>query len=133
MDIRVAGSGDLEWLARHDHHIARDALARKIEEGQVLVALEDGIVGWLRYGYFWDSIPFMNLLYLLEPHRRGGRGREMVAHWEGLMRARGHARVMTSTLACEEAQHFYRALGYKDAGGFVLPGEALELILIKDI
>ena len=34
--------------------------------------------------------------------------------------------VMTSTQVDEEAQHFYRKLGYKDAGGFVvdIPGES---------
>ncbi|NLV92595.1 MAG: GNAT family N-acetyltransferase, partial [Firmicutes bacterium] len=41
--------------------------------------------------------------------------------------------VMTSTQADEEGQHFYRKLGYRDIGGFVLPGEPLELIMIKEL
>ena len=39
--------------------------------------------------------------------------------------------------AYEEAQHFYRKLGYKDCGGFVIdiPGyeQPMELFLIKGI
>ena len=38
---------------------------------------------------------------------------------------------MTSTQADEAAQHFYRHLGYADIGGFLLPGEAYELLLYK--
>ena len=80
---------------------------------------------------FWDNTPFMNLLYLLDGYRGTGLGRAMVAHWEQQMRAAGHTMVMTSTQANEEAQGFYRRLGYQDVGGFLLPGEAYELILIK--
>ena len=47
------------------------------------------------------------------------------------MRAAGHPLVMTSTQANEDAQSFYRRLGYEDVGGFLLPGEAYELILVK--
>ena len=47
------------------------------------------------------------------------------------MREQGYAAVMTSTQANEAAQHFYRHLGYQDIGGFLLPGEAFELVLHK--
>jgi hypothetical protein len=49
------------------------------------------------------------------------------------MISKGFKIVMTSTLANEEAQHFYRKNGYKDIGGFVLPDEPLELLFIKEI
>ena len=39
--------------------------------------------------------------------------------------------MLTSTLADETAQHFYRKLGYRDTGSLLLPNEALEIILIK--
>ena len=42
-------------------------------------------------------------------------------------------RVMTSTRSDEEAQHFYRGLGYTDCGALLLPGEPLELIFRKEI
>ena len=53
------------------------------------------------------------------------------------MRAAGHGMAMTSTQADETAQNFYRRLGWRDAGGFVVdvPGyeQPFELILTKDI
>jgi len=44
---------------------------------------------------------------------------------------------LTSTQVNEDAQHFYRKLGYKDCGGFVIdvPGyeQPMEMFLIKGI
>jgi GNAT superfamily N-acetyltransferase len=109
-----------------------ERLRAKLLSGEVLVVWCDGAVaGWLRYGYFWDAIPFMNLLYLLEPHRRRGLGTRLVTAWEAAMQSKGYRQVMTSTLSNESAQHFYRKLGYRDLGGFVLPGEALERELAR--
>ena len=49
----------------------------------------------------------------------------------------GYGMVMTSTQADEEAQHFYRKIGYKESGGFTIdiPGyeQPMELIFIKAI
>ena len=51
------------------------------------------------------------------------------------MKAVGCGMVMTSTQVDEEAQHFYRKLGYKDADGFIIdvPGyeQPMEMIMIK--
>lgn len=44
---------------------------------------------------------------------------------------------MTSTQVDENAQHFYRKLGYQDAGGLLLnsPGfeQPMELFLVKQL
>jgi ribosomal protein S18 acetylase RimI-like enzyme len=47
-------------------------------------------------------------------------------HWENEMRELGFKMVMTSTQVDEEAQHFYRKLGYKDRGGLCLDGTPFE-------
>ena len=105
--------------------------------GQPVEALEGEPIGLMRWSLFWDSIPFCNLLYVKDGFQRMGFGRRLTAHWEMDMRARGYDLVMTSTQVDETAQHFYRKLGYRDAGGFAvdIPGYAqpLELILIKKV
>ena len=132
MDIRIAEERDLETLLTHDCHVTRARLERKIADHQVLVLLDgDSFAGWLRWGLFWDEHPFMNLLYLLEPYRGKGLGRQLVTDWENRMKAAGHEVVMTSTQANECAQFFYRHMGYDDVGAFALPGDPLELILQK--
>jgi len=133
--IRIATDNDLDFLLEHDRHIARELIPRKITDSQVYVATTaDGeVVGWLRYGLWYDLIPFMNMLYILEPHRREGLGRQLVERWEQDMREIGFDMVLTSTQADEEGQHFYRKLGYIDTGVLLLPGEPAEIILRKHI
>jgi hypothetical protein len=53
--------------------------------------------------------------------------------WETSHRARGHTFVLTSTVSAENAQHFYRRLGYVDCGSLLLPDEPTELILRKPL
>lgn len=123
-----------DYLVQHDHHIPPEVMAQKIAAGQVLIVRVDGkIVGWLRYGFFWDALPFMHMLFLEEAYRRRGIGSQLVAAWEARMAAAGYGLVMTSTQSDEQGQHFYRALGYQDAGGLLLPEEPLELFLIKRV
>lgn len=132
--IRPASAGDLPFLSEHDRHIALRDLDEAIRQGRILMADADGIpAGWLRWNLFWDHTPFMNLLYLLDGYRMQGLGRALVSHWERQQQEKGHALVMTSTQANEAAQHFYRHLGYRDVGGFLLPGEAFELMMAKEI
>jgi ribosomal protein S18 acetylase RimI-like enzyme len=90
-------------------------------------------VGWLRYGYLWDTVPFMNMLFIAEEKRRKKLGTKLVTYWEKEMQKRGHGMIMTSTQSNEQAQHFYRRLGYQDAGALLLPGEALEIIFLKSL
>ncbi len=132
--IRIATRADLPFLATHDVHIAPAEREQVLSLHRILLMEVDGQpVGWLRWGMFWDNTPFMNLLFLLDGYRRMGLGRQLVAHWEALMCAAGHTFVMTSTQANEDAQRFYRHLGYRDVGGFLLPGEPYELLLIKEL
>lgn len=133
--IRPATMTDLGRLAEHDCHIRRKHLADAIAAGHVLLAKINGeFAGWLRWNLFWDNIPFLNMLFLPEPYRGHGLGRRLVAEWEARMRNDGFPGVMTSTQADEDAQHFYRKLGYTDCGCLFPPGQiAAELFLYKKL
>jgi ribosomal protein S18 acetylase RimI-like enzyme len=134
MDIRIATKDELFQLSRLDHHIAEEMLARKVDRGEVIVAVENGkVIGWLRYGYFWDSIPFMNMLTVVEERRGQGIGTELTMFWETMLRAQGFTEVLTSTLAHERGQFLYRKLGYQDCGALIFPNEPLEIIMRKRI
>lgn len=130
--IRKATPADLTFLTENDRHASPAELDNAIHLGRILLVDVGGVsVGWLRWNLFWDNTPFMNLLYLLDGHRMQGYGKALVRHWERAMREAGHGLVMTSTQANEGAQHFYRHLGYADVGGFMLPGEPYELVMVK--
>ena len=93
----------------------------------------DNFIGWLRYNLFWDNTPFMNMLYLLDDYRGQGFGTKIVSFWEQEMKKLGYDFVLTSTQSNEEAQFFYRKIGYNDIGSFTLPTESSEIILYKKI
>ena len=134
-NVRPATQDDLSALNEKER-LPESELAAIVERRRVLLAEdgdEDGIVGWLRWGLFWDEVPFMNLLYVDEPRRGNGVGRLLVSEWERACGREGHTTVLTSTVSAESAQHFYRKLGYRDAGCLLLPGESAELFFIKQI
>jgi hypothetical protein len=70
MRIAFAGPEDLDYLAREDQHVQRGVIEQKIERREIVVLHHDGRrTGALRYGYFWEEIPFMNLLWVREELR----------------------------------------------------------------
>ncbi|MBQ1945655.1 MAG: GNAT family N-acetyltransferase [Clostridia bacterium] len=133
--IRHVQSEDRIFWFGLDKHLSQKEFNNKVssKSGYVLLA-DDMPVGLLRYSLFWDSIPFCNMLYIDARYQRKGYGKKLMAHWEEEMKAQGYERLLTSTQADEEAQHFYRKLGYQDCGGLVMdvPGP-MELILMKAI
>jgi ribosomal protein S18 acetylase RimI-like enzyme len=132
IDIAIATNADYDQLVSLDHHATPEIIAQKIGLGEILVARSgDAVIGWLRYGHFWDTIPFMNMLVVQEPYRGQGIGTQLVTAWEQAMRARGCTEVLTSTQANERGQFLYRKLGYQDCGALLLPGEPLELVMRK--
>ena len=132
--IRLAEESDFEILSQHDKHISAEILKKKISDKNILIAeMDEKFAGWLRYNFFWDEIPFMNMLFVLEKFRGIGIGEKLVREWEKLMSEQGYKFLLTSTQANECAQHFYRKQGYKDLGGFTPFGEEYEIILGKQL
>ncbi len=132
--IRYADTDDLNILRKYDTHIQTAQLQLSINEGRVLIAEENAsFAGWLRYNLFWDSMPFINMLYFLESYRNKGWGREILRFFEQEMVKKGYKKILTSTLSSERAQFFYRKNGYIDCGSLILPDEPLEIILMKEI
>lgn len=125
------------WFA-FDRHIAQGELEHKIRLRRCYLLRNDGLtVGVMRYNLFWDSVPFLTMIFLAESARGRGYGKAAVLRWEAEMRALGYPCVMTSTQADESAQHFYRKLGYRDAGCLILDRPPLkqpaELFFIKEL
>jgi Predicted acetyltransferase len=135
MKIEYANELDFQFVLDNEEHISKELIKTKLKEKEIIIAKNDDneIIGWLRYNYFWDNIPFMNMLYLNENYRGKGIGKELVRFWETEMKIKGYELVMTSTQSNEQAQHFYRKLEYKDSGCLLLENEPLEIIFTKAI
>ena len=125
------------WYAL-DQHLPETVFDEKVRCGQEYVYVEDEkIIGVLRYNLFWDNTPFCTMLFIDSDHRNQKYGKRLIEYWEQDMKSRGYGMLMTSTQVDEDAQHFYRKLGYKDCGGFVIdvPGyeQPMEMIMIKAV
>lgn len=133
-EIRYATMNDYSLLVSKDSHIRKEEWKKLIENNQTLILyVDNAFAGWLRWNLFWDEIPFMNMLYFLEEYRGMGYGTQIVKFWESEMIKLGYDKVMTSSQANEFAQHFYRKLGYQDAGGFFPFCNDLEIIFTKEL
>jgi ribosomal protein S18 acetylase RimI-like enzyme len=135
MKIVVATDSDYEYIRERDHHILENLILPKIKKNEIYILRkqDESNIGWMRYGYFWDNTPFMNMIWVDEQYRGKGVGKQVVLLWEDQMKQNGIKLVMTSTQANEEAQHFYRNLGYRDAGCLLLENEPMEIILTKKL
>jgi N-acetylglutamate synthase-like GNAT family acetyltransferase len=132
--IRYAEITDYSWLKKHEQHISENKLKVKIDSKEVYIVHEDEKqIGWLRYNLFWDNVPFMTKIYLLEEYRHKGIGTRLVKYWEVSMKRKGHENVLTSTQSNEEGQHFYRKIGYTEIGGLKYLNEPYEIIFYKKI
>lgn len=137
-DIRYATAADEEFWFSLDRHLAKSEFENiaALKRGYILIRDETPI-GILRYNLFWDSIPFCTLLFIKKQYRGQGCGKELMSFWESEMKTNSYGMIMTSTQADEDAQHFYRKLGYHDAGSLIIsvPGyeQPMEIFLIKSL
>ena len=136
--IRYVELDDKKRWYELDQHLPEEVFAEKVRTNQGSVLVEDGVViGILRYNLFWDYTPFCTMLFIDDGYRGKGYGKQMMEYWEQDMKTKGYGMLMTSTQVDEDAQHFYRKLGYKDAGGFIVdvPGfeQPMEMIMIKEV
>ena len=134
MKIEQARLDDLEHLSQIDGEVSVGILERKIRDGEIfLIRNELKILAYLRYSFFWDKVPFVNLLVVDSKERRKGLGSKIMHFWEERMERDGFNILMTSSQSDEEGQHFFKKLGYRIAGGFVFPNQADEIILSKNL
>lgn len=136
--IRYVELDDKKRWYELDQHLPEEVFAEKVRTNQGYVLVEDGLViGILRYNLFWDNTPFCTMLFIDDDYRGKGYGKQMMEYWEQDMKTKGYGMLMTSTQVDEDAQHFYRKLGYKDAGGFIvdIPGfeQPMEMIMLKTV
>lgn len=138
IEIRNVQMTDKEFWFRLDKHLSEEEFQNKVRDKRGYVLFEDDKpIGLLRYNLFWDNTPFCTLLFVDWNYQGKGYGRKLMERWENDMKSQGYGMLLTSTQVDEEAQHFYRKLGYKDCGGFVIdvPGyeQPMELVLTKEI
>ena len=136
--IRYAAQADHDFWFSLDRHLSEEGFEQKVHDQMGYVLSDDeGPCGIMRWFLFWDSIPFCSMMFIREDRQRKGYGSVLMAHWEKTMKSKGFSLVMTSTQSDENAQHFYRNIGYRDCGALTLPfsgyEQPLEIIMAKPL
>ena len=133
--IRYATKADVGFLIKNRRHITEDLLIAKITRNEVYVAEKNyRIIGWARYNLFWDNLPFLTMIHVLDDYRRQGYGTRLIDFWIKDMADKGFSIVLTSTQADENAQFFYRKIGFQDTGSLLIPNQgSIEIFLLKKI
>ena len=135
-EIRYVSENDKAFWLSLDEHLRASEFELKVRDKRgYIIGDSDRPVGLMRYNLMFDNTPFLTLIYLKEAYRGKGFGRQAMLFWEDEMRGLGYKMVMTSTQVDEDAQHFYRKLGYMDRGGIFFDNtpfeQPQEMIMLK--
>lgn len=136
LDIRYVSGHDEPFWFSLDKQLSKSEFDLKIRDRRGYVICLDGTpIGLMRYNLIWDIMPFLTLIYIMDAYHGKGYGTQALLYWENEMRGHGHKMVITSTQVDEQAQHFYRKLGYIERGSVFLDStpfeQAQEMFMIK--
>ena len=128
--LRAANDHDIDFLRSLSHGVSDHALVAQIRDGRLRMAEHGGMpIGFLKFCVLWETLPFIEVLLIIEAERAKGYGSCAVRAWEDEMKHRGFDLVLTSTQADETAQHFWRKLGYVDCGSLTVRNQAAEIFM----
>ena len=126
-NIRYVSESDKFFWFTLDRYLSENEFELKIRDKRgYIISDDDKPIGVMRYNLFWDNVPFLTLIHIDKDYHEKGFGRQAIFYWENEMREFGYDIVMTSTQVDEQAQHFYRKLGYIDKGGLFLDNTPWE-------
>lgn len=132
LQIRHVQDNDKQFWFSLDKHFSESEFEKKVRDKQgYVLTVDNRPIGLLRYNLFWDNTPFCTLLFIDGNYQRKGFGKALMEYWEAEMQSLGYEWLLVSTQSDENAQHFYRALGYDDCGCLIVPDQPMEIFLSK--
>ena len=126
-DVRPAVTADIQGLLAFDDEFRRTGtpdyflfdeawFQKKIDRDELLVADDDGIVGYLMWTRIW-RMPWIEFVRVLNDRRRQGVGRALVSGLEDRLRAAGGWMLVSSSSGNDtDAIAWHRAIGFGDGG-----------------
>jgi GNAT superfamily N-acetyltransferase len=136
ISVRLAEHTDLVFV-RQDEYVDATVVARKIDQGEVIVSESDGVPsGYARIEYIWSLRPYLSLIRVVERHRRQGVGTAMLSYLGEMLKSQGHAVLLSSSQVDEpEPQAWHRRMGFRECGiiNGMNEGGVGEVFFVKDL
>ena len=127
IEIRYVTEADKAFWFTLDSHVSESEFGFKVRDKRGYIISAGGTpIGIMRYNLFWDNTPFLTMICIEDSYHGKGFGRQAMLSWENEMRELSYKMVMTSTQVDEQAQHFYRKLGYLDKGSLFFDNTPFE-------
>src|SRR5262245_58720884 len=87
--LRAAAETDFDFLRGFSNEPGDAQLRTQIRDGRLRIIEPAGVpAGFIKFYVLWETLPFMEVIILLEDRRGRGLGREAVRQWEREMAAR---------------------------------------------
>jgi GNAT superfamily N-acetyltransferase len=115
--VRYAKWADRAFVGQ-DHYIPEKSLRRKIQAGEIIIALKnDEPAGYLRLDYLWSMVPYIALIWVERKFRQKGCGKALLNFVEITLKEQGHALLFSSSQVDEaEPQAWHRHMGFEECG-----------------
>lgn len=127
MNLKHMQMSDKDFVMSIDSHVNDLQYKNRVDTKTGYIIWTDNIrAGLMHYSVLWDSLPFLNLIFVKETHRNKGIASKAMKLWEEDMKEQGYKMVLVSTQVDEDAQHLYRKLGYIECGALLMNGTPLE-------
>jgi ribosomal protein S18 acetylase RimI-like enzyme len=136
--VQFAQPEDQEHCERIDKIMGFDPAGmihqRAIAEGRTLVAhYKDRVVGYLRYGFLWDSeLPLIQMIRVVPEGQRQGVGKALISTLEQHLKRQRIFRLLSSI---EETNQnsllFHRALGFRECGTLDINLDGTQEVFVK--
>ena len=127
MNLKHMQMSDKDFVMSIDSHVNDLQYKNRVDTKTGYIIWTDNIrAGLMHYSVLWDSLPFLNLIFVKETHRNKGIESKAMKLWEEDMKEQGYKMVLVSTQVDEDAQHLYRKLGYIECGALLMNGTPFE-------
>lgn len=127
MNLKHMQMSDKDFVMSIDSHVNDLQYKNRVDTKTGYIIWTDNIrAGLMHYSVLWDSLPFLNLIFVKETHRNKGIASKAMKLWEEDMKEQGYKMVLVSTQVDEDAQHLYRKLGYIECGALLMNGTPFE-------
>lgn len=116
--VRFAKTSDFRKIRKFDPHsqyLDPKKIKRKVQDKEVILAREgEEIVGILKFSYFWQTRPFIDLIFVDEKYRGKGISVLLLKFLERFLVKEKYAYLFSSSE--QKAQNWHKHMGFKEMG-----------------